>query len=138
VNGLRIDHIGYLVKDVNKAIAEFETLGYVMRGEVRYDEIRHVDIAFVENSGYVVELVAPRDETSIVWNLLRRNGNGPYHICYETSDSEEDIKHLVENHGFVKTVDEQEAPALGGRKVAFYTGRNIGMIELVEKKKEEE
>jgi methylmalonyl-CoA/ethylmalonyl-CoA epimerase len=141
MNDLRIDHIGYLVKDINKAVAEFETLGYARRGETCYDEIRRADIAFVENSGYVIELVAPRDETSSVWNLLRRNGSGPYHICYETGDLKEGENAITRNsqgRGFLRIQNEQEAPALGGRKVAFYMNRNIGMIELVEGKEEEE
>jgi methylmalonyl-CoA/ethylmalonyl-CoA epimerase len=141
VNDVRIDHIGYLVKDIDKAIAEFEQLGYVRRGEVCYDEVRRADMAFIENSGYVVEVVAPRDEASVVWNLLKRNGSGPYHICYETDDIKEAeslITKMSKGEGFLRIQSEQEAPALGGRKVSFYVGRNIGMIELVEGKKEEE
>jgi methylmalonyl-CoA/ethylmalonyl-CoA epimerase len=131
---LRVDHIGYLVKDIDKAKRDLEALGYLARGGICYDEVRHADIAFFENGGYVVELVAPRDASSVVWNLLKRNGAGPYHICYETDDAEAGEVRL-NGLGFVKTVSAQEAPALGGRKVSFFTGRNTGLIELLEKEK---
>jgi methylmalonyl-CoA/ethylmalonyl-CoA epimerase len=139
MNDLRVDHVGYLVKNVDKAVAEFEALGYALRGDVCHDEIRCADIAFIEHSGYVIELVAPCDEASVAWNLLRRNGSGPYHICYETENLKKAEALLQENGGggvFMKIQDEQDAPALGGRKVAFFVNKNIGMVELVEKKEE--
>ncbi|MDR0596312.1 MAG: VOC family protein [Clostridiales Family XIII bacterium] len=128
---MRIDHIGYLVKNIDRAAADFVSLGYAPRGEAQYDEARHADIAFLDNGAYVVELVAPRGESSVAWKLLKRNGVGPYHICYEASDMDEADRTLREQ-GYVRMLDKQPAPALGGRAVAFYTGRNMGMIELVE------
>jgi methylmalonyl-CoA/ethylmalonyl-CoA epimerase len=129
---MRVDHIGWLVRDIEKAAREFEALGYVRRSEPCYDAGRDADIVFLVNGGYTVELVAPKSESSVVWNLLKKNGPGPYHICYETEDLEASEAHLA-RAGFVKTLAAEAAPALGGRRVAFFAGRGSGMIELLEK-----
>jgi methylmalonyl-CoA/ethylmalonyl-CoA epimerase len=128
---LKIDHIGYLVKDVRKSAAEFEKLGYAPKGDICRDEARRAEIAFLENGGYVIELVAPLDDSSVAWSLLKKNGAGPYHICYEVENLEITDTDLVAS-GFARLVPEQVAPALGDRRVAFYMGRGMGMLEIVE------
>ena len=56
---LTIHHIGYLVKKIVPAIRSFEALGFQVAREVTRDDIREVDICFLEKDGYRVELVSP-------------------------------------------------------------------------------
>lgn len=56
---MNIHHIGYLVKKGPKAQAAFEALGYIAEGEWTHDEIRKVDILFLQKDGYRIELVSP-------------------------------------------------------------------------------
>jgi len=128
---MRVHHIGYLVKDINKAAKSHELLGYKGRGDVSYDEARDADMLFLENGDYLIELVAPRGETSVAWNLLKKHGNIPYHICYETNDINATMEELIKS-GFVPLGTVAEAPAIGtNADVAFLISRDIGLIELV-------
>ncbi len=130
---LRIHHIGYLVKRIDKACAMFLDLGYSIEQEVIYDEYRNVDICFLIKNGYRIELISPRKGKSAVGELLKRIGNSPYHICYEVKHIGETVIELSKMK-FVEWEQPTEAPALNGRKVTFLFNSQIGMIELLESK----
>lgn len=127
---LKIHHIGYLVKKIEKAKKTFEALGYLVEQDTVRDEIRKVDICFLIKDGYRVELVSPFSEDSVVAGLLKKYKNAPYHICYEADDSDAAYRKLTEN-GFAAIDTPTPAPALGGCKVVFLTSPVIGMIELI-------
>ena len=78
---LTIHHIGYLVKKIVPAIRNFEALGFQVVREVTRDDIREVDICFLEKDGYRVELVSPYSATSVVAGLLKKYKNCPYHMA---------------------------------------------------------
>ncbi|MDF3002082.1 MAG: Glyoxalase/bleomycin resistance protein/dioxygenase [Bacillota bacterium] len=128
---MKIHHIGYLVKNIEAAIDEFIALGYQLTDEVCWDERRDIDLCFMRSGSYLIELVMPKSERSVVWNLLKKNGIGPYHICYETGSLPEALNEL-KLRGYVVISDPLEAVGISGRTVCFLTGRNAGMIELVE------
>lgn len=128
---LKVHHIGYLVKKIETAIRSFQNLGYEIVQETVYDEIRKVDICFLQKEGYCIELISPVSEVSVVSGLLKKFKNSPYHICYETAHFEEDYQRLT-NEGFLSIDTPTPAPALQNRKVVFLTSRAMGMIELLE------
>lgn len=129
---MKIHHIGYLVKKIEKSIEEFQRLGYEKKSEITYDETRKIDICFMEKNNYLIELVSPKDKSSVAYNLLKQHKSSPYHICYETDNLEEDIMEL-EASGYVKIDNPCPAPAINGKKVVFFMNSTIGLIELVEK-----
>lgn len=55
---MRVDHIGYAVKDISNARKTMEALGYVFEPIVE-DTERNISIAFGNLDGYRVELVSP-------------------------------------------------------------------------------
>ena len=129
---MRIDHIGYAVRDIAAAAKKFEALGYRSCGEETGDSGRKVRIRFFSDpSGVMVELVAPLQEDSPVMGWIRKNGNSPYHICYESKDLERDITELRQK-GFILVHPIAPAPAMGGRRVAFLYGTGTGLLELAE------
>lgn len=128
---LRVHHIGYLVKKMEAAIHAFQSLGYEIVQNTIYDEIRKVNICFVEKDGCCIELVSPASEDSVVSGLLKKFKNSPYHICYETEHFEEDYQKLT-MEGFFSIDTPTPAPALQNRRVVFLTGSAMGMIELLE------
>jgi len=128
---VKIHHIGYLVKKIDKAKLSFEKLGFVCEGETVYDDIRDIDILFMVNEGYRIELVSPKSDKSVVKDLLKKIGVSPYHLCYYSDDMEKDMETL-RNSGFVPVGEPAPAPALGGKRVAFMFSGNSGMIELYE------
>lgn len=74
---LKIHHIGYLVKKLEKAKTTFESLGYLVEQDTVRDEIRKVDICFLIKDGYRVELVSPFSEESVVSGLMKKYKNAP-------------------------------------------------------------
>ncbi len=128
---LTIHHIGYLVKKIVPAIRSFEALGFQVVREVIRDDIREVDICFLEKDGYRVELVSPYSATSVVAGLLKKYKNCPYHICYETSHFEEALEELT-SHGYVMMGSPTPAPAIDQHPVVFLMNASLGMIELLD------
>lgn len=133
---MKIHHIGYLIKNIEDAVKEFENLGYKIYSEISYDCYRDIDICFIEKDGYLVELISPKSEKSIVYNLLRKMGNTPYHICYTSENIEKDIAELRER-GYIiigkdGVNDLLPAPCIGENvSVIFLYNKFIGIIELL-------
>ena len=97
---LTVDHIGYAVKNMSKALVEFEKLGFEFE-DVIDDEDRNIFICFGNNDSYRIELVSPIDKEKLspVDTYLSKVGPTAYHICYKSSDLEGDISEL-ERQGF--------------------------------------
>lgn len=114
---MRVHHVGYLVKRIERAEEIFSTLGYGRVTQTVLDPIRNVDISFWEKDGYVIELVCPKSEDSVVAGLIKKYKNTPYHICYESDDLESDME-LLKRVGGVRR-DGRADPGTrdsGGRK----------------------
>lgn len=129
---LKVHHIGYLVKKIEAAIRSFENLGYRILQETVYDDIRKVNICFLQKDGYVIELISPVSKESVVFGLMKKYKNSPYHICYESENFEKDFRTLVET-GFIAIDAPTPAPALQNCNVVFLSSASMGMIELLEK-----
>lgn len=128
---LKIHHIGYLVKHIDKAASAFERLGYAAASETILDNYRKVHIRFMEKDGYRIELVSPADNSSVVSGLMKKYKNSPYHLCYETPDLDASLASLTSG-GFASIDTPAPAPALQDRRVAFLMNPFLGMIELLE------
>lgn len=138
---MKIDHIGYLTRDIAKSIEIFKQLGFTQESGVISDhEVentecgalpRNVYLCFLTNGAYRVELVSPMNQDSVVANMLIRQGDGPYHICYQIGSIQEKTEEL-KNLGWVVVSKPTEAVAFNGDKVAFLYKKNVGFIELRE------
>ncbi len=128
---MKIHHIGYAVSNLGLAIKQFTNLGYVPKGDPFNDEDRKVQIQFLENRPYIVELVSPLDNCSPVSGILKKMGSCPYHICYETDDIQRSANDLLkENYHLVGPI--KKAPAIRDRLVAFLYHKDLGIIELIQ------
>ncbi|MBQ7583649.1 MAG: VOC family protein [Lachnospiraceae bacterium] len=127
---LSIHHMGYLVRNMEKALDKFEELGYKPLDTIIYDEGREAAIQFLEKDGYRIELVCP-EKTSDIYPFLKRTGSSPYHICYETDDLDAEISRF-EAMGYTVFLDRAAAPAIGeGSEVVFLYHFQMGIVELV-------
>ena len=68
---MKIHHIGYLVQNIEKAQAQFKELGFTESTQLFSDELRGIYIIFMEKDGYVIELISPSKDNSIVSNLIK-------------------------------------------------------------------
>ncbi|WP_295067022.1 VOC family protein [Ruminococcus sp.] len=137
---MKVDHIGYLCKDIKKSIELFLALGYEQESEVYEDNVsdgdskpRNVYICFLRNEGTRIELVSPIDEASDVYSTLKRQGEGPYHVCYQVQNLEDSIQEL-KTSGWMVLKRPAKAMAFRYRQVAFLFKTGAGTIELVEMK----
>lgn len=130
---MKIHHIGYLVKKLDKALKTFQGLGFTVSQNKVTDASRGVDIVFISKDGYTIELVSPITTESVVAEVIKKLGNNAYHICYETESLESAIAQLREER-YVVCSEPLVAPACGGHRVAFLIHPFMGMIELVETK----
>ena len=128
---MQIHHIGYLVKKINKAIPAFVNLGYKIDSDIVFDEYRGIDICFMTRENYRVELVSPKNKESVVYELQKKYGNSPYHICYICENIESEVEKLRDS-GYVKYDEPHEAIAFSNKKVCFLIHPYLGMIELLE------
>lgn len=127
---MKIDHIGYAVKNIDKAKKSMEVLGYIFEDTVE-DKDRNIYIAFGKMDGYRVELVAPISAGSPVDMHLSKIGPTPYHICYTSADIESDIERLQANR-FKVSIPLAPAVAFGNKRVVFMYSLSVGLIEIVE------
>lgn len=126
-----ISHIGYAVKDINSSVEKFKALGFIEKGPVIIEEKYNIKIKFMENCGYLVELVSPYEDNNPVNNILKKVGNTPYHICYGTYKFELDIKNL-KSKGYIQVGKPIEANAFNNKRVVFMYEKDMGLIELLE------
>ena len=130
-NKMKIHHVGYLAKSIDKTEKKFFELGYEVEQATKYDEIRDIKIEFLKNGDYRVELIEPMGENSPMYPLLKRFKNTPYHFCYEVEDMDKAVKELESKH-YTVIHEPTIAPCIDGKKVAFLNNISMGIIELVE------
>ncbi len=127
---MKIHHFGFLTKSISEALLEFKQLGYIENSELVKDELRGIEIQFIESgSGELIELIAPYTENSIVSKLLKKFENKIYHTCYMVENLDIAIKEL-EAKGFMVIDSPKFAKALNC-SVVFLYGSQVGLVELM-------
>lgn len=130
---LKFHHIGIAVYDFEKAISFYKDQGYHKDVEI-YDPEQNVEVVVLRHlSSPCIELLAPHDEKSPVNNILSRSGSTPYHICYEVEHMEEALKELRKEK-FMPVSKPKVSNAFDNRRVCFLVKKDIGLIEIIEKK----
>ncbi len=128
---MKIHHIGYLVKSIDRSVNELKKLGYTESSKKIKDKKRKVEIQFMSNNKYNIELISPLNENAQINNLLKKQGPSPYHICYEVKNIETKVEELI-NKGYIVIEKPESAIAIDNKEVAFLYSKNIGLIEIVE------
>ena len=133
---MKIDHIGYAVKKIDRAIDAFKGLGFKF-SEIIDDTDRNVKLALGDKDGYRVELVSPLDKEkpSPVNQYISGTPGTPYHICYSSNDFENDLEAL-KRQGYKIIIEPKPAVAFGGNRVAFLMNIGFGLMEIVEESME--
>lgn len=129
---MKINHIGYAVKRLDRAKSDFEKIGFVFSPAVD-DTDRNVRISFGEMDGVMIELVTPLDrkKQSPVDEHISKAPGTPYHICYESNNLDDEIEKL-EKQGFKVVIEPRPAVAFGGKRVVFMITLGFGLMEIVE------
>lgn len=128
-----INHIGYLIDDIAATAKQFEIFGHCA-DEVIHDDIQRTAVCFLRKEGeLVIELVEPYADNKTMQRMLAKGGVTPYHICFEVDDVEKEYQYLTGND-WLALFKPVAAPAFDNRKICYFWKREIGLIELVNKK----
>lgn len=133
-NNYEINHIGYLTENIDNAISSFSLLGYTA-SEVTNDDNQKTKICFLKKENEtMLELVEPYQDNMTMLKMLKRlKGTSPYHICYEVNDIMSAFTDLS-NKGWLPIFQPVAAPAFDNRLICYFYSREIGFIELLNKK----
>ena len=125
---MKINHIGIVVKDIDKSIFLYRKMGYVLQDCVINDFNQQNKIAFLYlDCNHCIELIEPLSNKSTVINCEV----GYHHICYEQEQGEDLISSFKSlNIGKIFT-SPICAPALNDRSVYFACLRNGLLVEFL-------
>lgn len=127
---LELHHVGFVVRNMDRAIAAYQKEGAVLEIAPVDDPIQRVTCALLRmEDGGAVELVAPLDpEDSPVSSRLRRGG-GLDHFCYLVDDLDAELATEVERGATV--VCEPTYAVTFDRMIAFVLRRSGLLVELM-------
>jgi methylmalonyl-CoA/ethylmalonyl-CoA epimerase len=131
----KLVHVGVAVPALNPAADVLTSVfGYRVLSGPFEDQIQKVAVNFLTRSDadvIEIELVAPLTDDAPVMAMLKKNGGGAYHLCFETSDMEAALKWVTE-HGCIVFSPPEPAIAFGGRKIAWIYTQTRQLFELLE------
>ena len=130
---MKIHHLGWLVKDIEKSVNAFKALmgGDLSVEEPVVDTDRLIKLVFVHSDILCFEFIEPVSKESPVYEILKREGASLYHICMEVEDIDMETDRMVKK-GILLVHPKKPAVAIGNRNVAFLYDKNLGLVELVE------
>jgi len=107
----KLSHISMVVKDMDKAIKRYETLGVgpfkpfiggpegiPVTGTVHGKEVDYdMDLRMSDNDmgGLRIELIQPLRGRTIYDEFLEKHGEGAHHVCYNVEDLDKEIADMA-------------------------------------------
>lgn len=135
---MKVHHFGYLVKDMDEAVAQLKSLGFEIEVDRFYVKERKQWNIFLKNEATRIELIQPdqnHDDAqkanpgNIAANLPA--GVGVYHTCFESYDFDQDIKDMREN-GFMPISRVENEDSYDGARMQFLFSNKVGIVEVIE------
>lgn len=127
-----IDHIGIVVRNLEQAIEEWESLfGYVKNSDIVTNTRQKVRVVFLKKIGSItVKLIDPTEPESPVWVFCRKGG-GLHHLCFRCDDLKVDVRAL-QAKGARLIVPPQPGEAFCNNDIAFLFAPNNLNVELID------
>jgi len=138
--GLRLNHIGFVVDDIEGAVRVMSALGLKKSTPPEPDPVQKVNAAFVEivpDQGVYLELLEPVSGDSPISGHLEKGG-GLHHLCFEVVDMDAACARLG-SEGYrcvtrpTACVGFDRSFGLEGTRIAFFLTPMRLLVELVEK-----
>jgi len=130
---LILHHIGVLVKDISW-VASFYTdsLRYQRASDLFHDPLQtaHGQFFRLKQDSVCLELVSP-DGADSKLNIALSKGGGLNHLCFSTRNIEKTCIEL-RSRGLFPVSRPVSAVAFGGRRIAWFVGKDRVPLELVE------
>ncbi|MCK5615892.1 VOC family protein [Candidatus Pacearchaeota archaeon] len=127
-----IDHIGLVVKSIDKGIEHWQNVfQYRQMTEEVINSRQKVKVVFLcKEKSLTVKLIAPLDETSPVYKFAMRGG-GLHHICFKCNDMNKELIRLDEM-GLRLLTPPQPGEAFENENIAFIYAKHGLNIELID------
>ena|SRR3990172_6043042 len=132
---LGLDHIGVVVKDLQKAIGVLENLNLAV-GERETIEHLKVAVAFFQVNGNRIELISPLTEHHELTEHMKERGEGLHHIAFKVRDMNESMENL-KKRGIRIAQGRPRGKGHGGKEIAFLNEEDTCgiLIELCQEKR---
>jgi methylmalonyl-CoA/ethylmalonyl-CoA epimerase len=139
----KLHHVAYVVKDINKSIAGFQSLGLelmapavvrtwggervVVRGKPMSPPMQY-HICLLKKGTFIVELFQPIGEGYLWTEFLKAHGEGIQHIHFDVADLEKETKKMLEKgHKIIFAIKRPDGSL---REAFFDTGAGNVCIAL--------
>lgn len=136
----KIDHVGILVKDLDKSIDYYQSLGIGPFQEIEMDTIVNktmygktcdwqIRAAVAKLGAIKFELIQPLEKAHLMEEFLEKRGEGINHVAFAVEDLDKEVTNLI-NRGFKVILSAKRASGHGG---VYFDTRQVGgtMIELI-------
>ena len=131
----KIEHIGIVVKDLEKSLRPYQELLGLKLKETEELDVQGVltRVAFFPIGEVSVELVHTTAKTGLAPDFLREHGEGIHHIAFEVENLEKVFQDLRSKG--IQFVWDKIITGSRGSKVAFFKAEEFNgvYIELVQK-----
>ena len=127
-----IDHIGIVVKSVDKGIKHWEEVfQYRQMTEIVINSRQKVKVVFMsKKNSTTVKLIEPVDKFSPVYNFAKKGG-GLHHLCFKCDNMNRELARLGEMNLRILT-EPQPGEAFENENIAFIYAKHGLNIELIE------
>jgi len=141
---IRLDHIGFVTKDIESLVKVFRALGINDITKPIENPSQKVAASFAnvgDKEDVYVEILEPTRNDSPISKFLEKQGGGLHHLCFEVDNIERASDELV-SKGFKMIVPPEDCRAYdenlkrdccGITKIAFFIAADRFLIELIEK-----
>ena len=130
----KVDHIGIVVRDLEKAIRTFSQAFGLELKRVEQLEEHQVRIAFIPVGEVLIELVEPIGP-GMIQDFLAQHGEGLHHICYRVTEINKAMAQIGKT---LRLRDKKPRPGGAGSMVAFLDPQSTFNVEteLVQRQRE--
>ncbi len=130
----KLHHIAVIVKDIDKAVQYYQSLGIATVGrEVVFPESKpKIRAKFVQIGEVPIEFIQPLEGESGYKEFLERKSEGVQHIAFAVDNLDEETDKLVDKG--VEVIIKGKAPAAFGSISAHFDTRQVGdfAIQLIQ------
>jgi len=132
MNPLYIEHIGIAVRNLESAIAKYETLLGVKCFGVDFVEDQGARTAFFQVGGTKIELLESSTPDGPIARYLEKRGEGIHHLAIAVENLSDTLSELASKG--VQLIDAEPRRGAEGLSIAFVHPRSTGgvLIEFCE------
>jgi methylmalonyl-CoA/ethylmalonyl-CoA epimerase len=125
-----IHHVGYVVADLDAAIARLAELASATVTVREVMDEQGVEAAMCATDGGLIELITPLDPEGAIARFMEKRGEGFHHVAFAVPDAAAALEVLAATGA--ELIDAAPRRGLGGHMVAFIHPRSaLGVLTEV-------